>query len=262
MPISFLPYPSIYTYDYPALFVFLNGQRIFRSAKVQARYLRDWIDYLQYLDKEAVSHFKEGGIFPNIEVERNHRTEIFEAGSVCDDCVIRIHFAISKLLLLLDDELTDEDISSKTVSSFTDTNSVVLRIPPSIALSYELHKPDPILIAQYPVGGYKFYVIDGNHRLDYCINNNYEQISAVTLNTELLLARDVFASKFDEALYILLLETDRLRQWLQRGVREEACLLLRAFHASPLFCYIQKYSSYLYTTKLTSFGYQNSSLES
>jgi len=244
MPISFFQSSPIYTINYPALFDFLNSQIIFKSYKAQKDYLCDWIDYLQYLDHKITSHFLSGGSFPNIEVSRNQRTEIFEAAFVCEDGVIRIHFAISKLLLLLDDELTDEDISYEAISSFASTNSVVAWIPPSTALSDDLHKSDPILIAQYPVGKYKFFVIDGNHRLGYSINNNYEQIPVITLNPTLLLKKDVFASKFDEALYILLLEANGFYlKTRERGIAG-------FFYSSKAL----KTSSYLYTKNLSNIG--------
>jgi len=163
--------------------------------------LNNFHDYLENWCAVMLNAFKteenKEFIFKGLE---QYYTEI-----IIPNCAIRIHFCISDAKKYI----CDYDCQSIPLSAFATFDNCVATVKYTEVncdngFDYS-NCSEPIIAIEYPKDGFRYLVIDGNHRLSFLSKNNIKD----SVDVILLSLKDTLSlihSEFEKSVYLFLLE--------------------------------------------------------
>ena len=202
-------------------------QKILANADIQAYYMSEWLKVLKYHDEICTKQFT------NKEAIREHlrklksEPEIFQLPIHWKNDTLFLHFRVS-----IANELCKEFYSQSQCTPITDFhgNSQCIywtKVEQNVE-SYAGNK-QPILAVPYFSGKNELLIIDGNHRLTYCVNHNVQSIRMLVISEKSVIEQKLFSSSFDEFLYIFNNEIYRLALETEKGNRNSLNLIQKSY---------------------------------
>lgn len=222
MPFDFIDL-KYYSVDYEKLFEEFNKHKIIDDINLQNIYLSKWKDVLKKLDsvllKEISNPNKKYQLMKTLELE----PDVFQLPIYYGDVKIYVQFRITYVNRIM--EPYNNNFDTVSISEFCGEESQVQWTPLPIqrireyskVIKNRLEKNEPIIVVPfYNKQKYKL-VIDGNHRLTYLIENDYNEVKVLFIHEESVLDAEIFVNGFDRNFYIMHNEFSHLQSLTCEG---------------------------------------------
>jgi len=231
MPIKFIPTPQLYKINYSALYDEFNTLKIFPTPSIQTAYLSQWFSHLKKLDEILLNQFKTPSDQLRLMALLSNESQIFQQSIHLSQADIFIHYRISHLLELLEQDSTkmDQHTIEFPLSAFTEKDSTIIWTPVKKNLSPAKNNQKPIIMTTFCSKQQRWLVLDGNHRITYATQSNQDTIRVLQIHPRMLTDSKLFMSGFDEALYALINEVPAIAFALKTKKATEQELLQLSF---------------------------------
>lgn len=205
MPFNFLTM-NHYKIDYDKLFREVNSKPILRDKEMQFQLINKWINVLKEADKKITKQLSTERNIENLKKLMLEEPEAFQLPMHHDGNDIFLHFRISKIKESLNSSInqySEFDIS-QIIAGKINWSSIELD------KNYRPNLNHPIIIIPFLNNEYDYLVIDGNHRISYCVNNNIKKIRVLCLEEEFVKENAIFSTEFDRFYYIFMNEMSHM----------------------------------------------------
>lgn len=195
-----------YTINYNKLYSFLIEKNILFDKDENEKYIKQWIHKLKVEDEKLLKaantimgEFMLWSVFPS------ENSQYYEFEFNISDIKIKIHFNIGTIHTLINEKILTPTTKKHSVNKLINSNKVRFTYE-DLEVGY-IPSGKPIIKAENHCYS-DFWIIDGNHRLTYAIENNLRRISVSTLKASDIIntSNHCFATEFDRLCYIMMNE--------------------------------------------------------
>ena len=224
MPFNFLTLEH-YSVDYGKLFDEVNSNVILRDSEIQVQVVNAWITMLKKDDRVITDQLSTPESILELQNLMIKEPELFQLPMHHDGNDIYMHFRVHTINGLL--EQFKNQYTDGNLSEFIDGG--INWFPVELDDSYKPDLDYPIVMIPFHNNQYNFLVIDGNHRLSYCVKNNVKKIKVICLSEESVTESYLFASGFDKLYYTFMNEMNHMANATQYGDESPSVIVSKSY---------------------------------
>lgn len=216
-----------YSIDYSELSIFLNSLDLFNNKNLQNKYLNYCLSEIKKQDGMLLDEFKGARNFSNYEKEKEGRNCFFQQPISLNNVNLFLHLRIGKMKTIVDNEIKNNanvPLEKIRMSDFIGKSKKFIWKEVPINIKHEVDY-SPIYFISFSMGNIPFLIIDGNHRISHHLKLGKPFIKAIGIRQEFIIEQNLTVSSFDEAIFKLYLDIQRIGFLKMTSSRKDSELL-------------------------------------